>query len=358
MMSRNILITGAAGYIRGSIVANLLSKHPETTKQQVFAAVRTDEQAKSLSTLGINVLKLDLSDEQAVVNEISSQKVGVIVHAADSTNPELALPLIKALEKQKESAGKPTYFIHTSGLSAFYANSGWPRTVNKDTDAVFETEKEFADSYPIRKVSQLVIEHAQAQGVTPFVIVPSTVYRRGTGSWNQLSVVVPGLAQASLKLVKVYKFDENISLQAIHISDLTALYYRIIHAALKNEDIPSGKEGYNFAVAHEMDMREFQDHLAAAMKARGLVSSDKPEVYPSDEFAAEAIDVPVEFLSALYKSGGNFTATRPQSIGWKPEWNKERFLKNVDVEIEDVIELGKAKSSLIDSLFAAVGRPR
>ncbi|RYC85682.1 hypothetical protein BFJ63_vAg11423 [Fusarium oxysporum f. sp. narcissi] len=299
MMSRNILITGAAGYIRGSIVANLLSKHPETTKQQVFAAVRTDEQAKALSTLGINVLKLDLSDEQAVVNEISSQKVGVIVHAADSTNPELALPLIKALEKQKESAGKPTYFIHTSGLSAFYANSGWPRIVNKDTDAVFETEKEFADSYPIRK-----------------------------------------------------------SLQTIHISDLTALYYRIIHAALKNEDIPSGKEGYNFAVAREMDMREFQDHLAAAMKARGLVSSDKPEVYPSDEFAAEAVDVPVEFLSALYKSGGNFTATRPQSIGWKPEWDKERFLKNVDVEIEDVIELEKAKSSLIDSLFAAVGRPR
>ncbi|EWZ93806.1 hypothetical protein FOWG_06457 [Fusarium oxysporum f. sp. lycopersici MN25] len=351
--------------IRGSIVANLLSKHPETTKQQVFAAVRTDEQAKALSTLGINVLKLDLSDEQAVVNEISSQKVGVIVHAADSTNPELALPLIKALEKQKESAGKPTYFIHTSGLSAFYANSGWPRIVNKDTDAVFETEKEFADSYPIRKVSQLVIEHAQAQGVTPFVIVPSIVCKQNHSfalidinqrtRWKRNWLVKSTLP---FKLVKVYKFDENISLQAIHISDLTALYYRIVHAALKNEDIPSGKEGYHFAVAHEMDMWEFQDHLAAAMKARGLVSSDKPEVYPSDEFAAEAIDVPVEFLSALYKSGGNFTATRPQSIGWKPEWNKERFLKNVDVEIEDVIELGKAKSSLIDSLFAAVGRPR
>ncbi|TXC07367.1 hypothetical protein FocTR4_00002517 [Fusarium oxysporum f. sp. cubense] len=156
MMSRNILITGAAGYIGGFIVANLLSKHPETTKQQVFAAVRTDEQAKALSTLGINVLKLDLSDEQAVVNEMSSHKISVIVHAANSINPELALPLINALAKQKESAGKPTHFIHTSGLSAFYANSGWPRTVNKDTDAVFETEKGFADSYPIRKVSQPV----------------------------------------------------------------------------------------------------------------------------------------------------------------------------------------------------------
>ncbi|KAH7213022.1 hypothetical protein DER44DRAFT_743559 [Fusarium oxysporum] len=222
-MSRNILITGAAGYIGGFIVANLLSKHPETTKQQVFAAVRTDEQAKALSTLGINVLKLDLSDEQAVVNEMSSHKISVIVHAANSINPELALPLINALAKQKKSAGKQTHFIHTSGLSAFYANSGWPRTVNKDTDAVFETEKEFADSYPIRK-----------------------------------------------------------SLQAVHISGLTALYCRIIHAALKNEEIPSGKEGYYSAVAHETDMWEFQDHLAAAMKARGLVSSNKPEMYSSD----------------------------------------------------------------------------
>ncbi|WKT40468.1 NAD(P)-binding domain [Fusarium oxysporum f. sp. vasinfectum] len=314
-MSRNILITGAAGYIVGSIVANLLSKHPETTKQQVFAAVRTDEQAKALSTLGINVLKVDLSDEQTVVNEISSHKISVIVHAANSINPELALPLINALAKQKESAGKPTHFIHTSGLSAFYANSGWPRTVNKDTYAVFETEKEFADSYPIRKTDVMVIEYAQAQGVTPFVIVPSIVYGRGTGAWNQLSVMVPGLTQASLKLGRVYKFDENISLQAVHISGLTALYCRIIHAALKNEEIPSRKEGYYSAVSHETDMWEFQDHLAAAMKARGLVSSNKPEKYPSDEFAADAVNVPVEFLGALYKSGGNFTAIRPQSIG-------------------------------------------
>lgn len=58
----------------GSIVSDLLSKHPEITKDQIVAAVRTDEQAKALSTLGVNVLKLDLSDEQAVIDEISSHK--------------------------------------------------------------------------------------------------------------------------------------------------------------------------------------------------------------------------------------------------------------------------------------------
>lgn len=72
----------------------------------------------------------------------------------------------------------------------------------------------------------MVIEHAQAQGVTPFVVIPSIVCEksralsldlltgeqdgRGTGAWNQLSVMIPGLTRASLKLGKVYKFDENI----------------------------------------------------------------------------------------------------------------------------------------------------
>ncbi|KAF5682978.1 hypothetical protein FCIRC_4698 [Fusarium circinatum] len=306
-MPRNILITGAAGYMF------------------VFPSIshQTDEQAKALSIHGTNVLKLDLSDEHAVVNEISSHKISVVVHAANSIDPGLILPLINGLAKQKEATGKPTYFIHTSGLSAFYANSGWPRTINTDTDAVFETEKEFVDSYPVRKTDVTVIEHAQAHGVTPFIVVPSIVYGRGTGPWNQLSVVIPGLIRASLKLQKVYRFDENISLQAVHISDLTALYCRIIHAALNKEEIPSGKEGYYFAVVHDLDMWEFQDRLAAAIKARG-----------------------------------HFTATRPQSIGWKPKWDRERFLKNADAEIGGVVELGKAKSSLVDSLFAAVGRAR
>lgn len=38
-------------------------------------------------------------------------------------------------------------------------------------------------------------------------------------------------------------------------------------------------------------------------------------------------------------------------------WNKERFLQNIDDEIQAVVEHGKAKSSLIDSLFEfAVGQ--
>jgi uncharacterized protein YbjT (DUF2867 family) len=39
-------------------------------KEHISAAVRTEEQAKALNKLGINVLQLDLTDEKAVVESL------------------------------------------------------------------------------------------------------------------------------------------------------------------------------------------------------------------------------------------------------------------------------------------------
>jgi hypothetical protein len=37
-------------------------------------------------------------------------------------------------------------------------------------------------------------------------------------------------------------------------------------------------------------------------------------------------------------------------IGWKPVWNRERLLQNIDEEIDVFMEMGMPKSSLLDSL--------
>ncbi|KAK9779764.1 putative NAD-dependent epimerase/dehydratase domain-containing protein [Seiridium cardinale] len=353
-MTSNILITGAAGYIGGSIVADFLSKdNAALGREHIHAAVRSDDQAKALSALGVNVLRLDLTDEKSVVDNLLSHKIRIVIHCASSIDPGLAFPLINALEKQKELSGEDTYFIHTSALSAFYENTGWSPAVIEDTGPIFDTEKQLADSYPIRKTDVAIIEHAKARGVASFVVIPSTVYGRGSGEWNQLSVVIPGHVQASLRQRKVHKFPEDFKVSGVHITDLTALYWRIIEAVLQNQSIPSGTEGYYFALAHDIHIWEFLDRLATALKARGLVDDSNVATWPNDEVAAESIGVPSQFLAALWKSGGNLSATRPRSIGWKPQWTKEKFLDHIDEEITDVLDLGKAKSSLIDSLFAA-----
>ena len=72
---------------------------------------------------------------------------------------------------------------------------------------------------------------------------------------------------------------------------------------MSGQDIPSGKEGYYFALGHETYWHETLDHLAAALKARDLVTDSSVDVWESDDAAAEVLGVPVQFVQALWNSG-------------------------------------------------------
>ncbi|KAJ4293395.1 hypothetical protein N0V90_008678 [Kalmusia sp. IMI 367209] len=355
MAAHNVLLTGAAGYIGGSIVADFLTGIvPSLKKEAVFAAVRSEEQAEALSKSGANVIRLDLRDAEAIEKTISDHKISIIIHLASSLDPSPAVNMINALSKQREATGQQVYFIHTSGLSAFLEKTGWPSGTFHDTgNSVFETEKQLADSYALRKTDVTVIETAMAKDVTSFIVIPSHTYGKGTGAWNRLSVTVPILIKASIERKEVRQFEGIRQDSYVHISDLTALYGRIVEKILHGEDPPSGSNGYYFAIAHRLLSNEFADHLAATLHARGLVGSPKSEVWPSHEAAADALGVPAMFVDILFNSGDDMASKSGEKVDWQPKWDKERFLNNLNAEIDAVIELGKAKSSLIDSLFAA-----
>ncbi len=92
-------------------------------------------------------------------------------------------------------------------------------------------------------------------------------------------------------------------MSAVHISDLIALYGRIVENILQKETIPSGTEGYYFALAHDLFWWEALDHLAVVLKARNLVADSKTQIWPNDEVAAEALGVPIQFVQLLWNSG-------------------------------------------------------
>ncbi|MCJ1329775.1 hypothetical protein MMC10_006455 [Thelotrema lepadinum] len=355
-MAPNILITGAAGYIGGSLVTDFLAGTTiRIEKDRINAAVRSEEQAKAVSRQGVNVLQLDLTNEKAVVDSLLTHKINIVIHTASSIDPTLALNLVTALAKQKQASGEQTYFIHTSGLSAFYSLTGWPAGETKDT-AVFKVEKRLADSFPIRKTDTAVIEYAEAQGVTSFVVIPPLVYGQGSGEWNKLSVVLPPLVKASISRKQVYKFPGDSKVSGVHITDLIALYGRLVDKIIRKETLPSGKEGYYFALAHDIVWRETLDRLVAALNARGLIKDSHIEDWPSDGFAAEALGVPKGFVQAFWNAGDDkITHENTSKVGWQPEWNNDLFLKNIDDEIAAVLEHDKAKSSLMDSLFKHAG---
>jgi hypothetical protein len=69
----------------------------------------------------------------------------------------------------------------------------------------------------------------------------------------------------------------------VHISDLTALYGLIVERVLRRESLPSGREGYYFALAHDIFLGEVGDHLASELRDRGVTTNSEVRRYSDDK---------------------------------------------------------------------------
>ncbi|KAI0149688.1 NAD(P)-binding protein [Hypoxylon sp. NC0597] len=350
-MGRNILITGAAGYIGGSLLAEFLSRTSDPIKSaNISAAVRTEEQVRSLSKLGVNIIQVDLSDETAVNEAVLRNEIDIIVHTASSMNSRLASNLIKALGQRRKASGEETFFVHSSITTVFAEEGGWPYGEVRDTDPIFEKEKEIGGPHPVRETNILVTEQAKAHGVTSSIVAVPGVYGRGSGEWRRLSVSIPAFVRTSIAHKIVYKFDKDGSPPAVHISDLTAFYALLVEKILNNEPVPSGEKGYYFAFAHREPWWEVMQRLADALYARGLVAEPKVQVWPSYEMAAEVLGFPRQHIRAIGTSSGQLIPVNAYRLGWQPKWDQEKFLESMDDEVQAVLELDTVKPTLFDSM--------
>ncbi|KAJ3554142.1 hypothetical protein NPX13_g10696 [Xylaria arbuscula] len=350
MSNLNILVTGAAGYIGGSVVAALLSETNNFPKKNLFAAARTEEQIQILQSLGINILQLNLKDEQAVADAVLQNEIDIVVHTASSVDGQLASHLISALGKRRAVTGKEIYFVHSSVTTGYSPEGGWPYGTIKDGDEVYKMEKELNDGFVIRTVNTAITELAKEQGVTSFIVGVPFVYGTGSGKWKKLSQNIPATVKASMKLKAVYKFDQNSNFAAVHISDLAEYYVLLLKKILQGEKIPSGEVGYYFSIAHEAGWWSITERLAMALHSRGLVAEPTVKVWPSDDMAAEELDLPRQYVRLMHTARVTIDYNDRYPLGWQPKWDEEKFLASIDDEVDATLRFDKGRTTLFDSL--------
>ncbi|KAH7016148.1 uncharacterized protein B0I36DRAFT_277426 [Microdochium trichocladiopsis] len=352
-MSQNILVTGGAGYIGGSVVAELLSRTSSSIKgATVFATVRSEEQVQRLSKHGIGAIQLDLHNETAAMEAVIRNEIDIIIHTASSAVPSHVSNLVKALGRRRQVGGKETYFIHSSILTMFGEDGGWPSGEVRDTDPLFEKEKQLGTDHPGRATDIAVVEQAKAEGVVTFLVMVPTVYGKGSGQGRRLSVNIPAYVRTSIKLGIVYKFDKDGNPPATHISDLTALYALLVEKILQKEPIPSGEKGYYFAMAHRISWWAIMPRLAEGLHMRGLVTEPRAQTWPSYDMASEYLRWPPQFVRAMGTSSGQQIPINAYQIGWQPKWDEQRFLEGMDDEIKAALESDTVPATLFDKLLS------
>ncbi|MGO2508303.1 MAG: NAD(P)H-binding protein [Vibrio hibernica] len=112
-----LFITGAAGFIGGSIAKSLAEEG-----HTVIGLIRDPQQAEALETLGITPIVGSLDDSQLLKEQ--SQAADAVINAASSDHLGAVQAIIEGLK------GSNKVFLHTSGSSIVGDASGGLGTNN------------------------------------------------------------------------------------------------------------------------------------------------------------------------------------------------------------------------------------
>lgn len=113
MSSHRILLTGASGYLGGTLLARWKEAHlPPYDK--LYALVRTDAQAEGVKQYGAEPLSFNVKDESQVLKTLLENKITVVYFLIDALNDEAQVYFIKALAEVKRTTGVNVHFLHVS----------------------------------------------------------------------------------------------------------------------------------------------------------------------------------------------------------------------------------------------------
>ena len=177
-----IFITGASGYIGGSVAATLMA-----VGHRVSGLARSDEAAAALAKLGIRPVRGTLDDTEVLAK--AAHDADVTVNAANAGHHAAAAAMLKAL------AGTGKMFLHTDGSSIVGTRSRG-ELIEKvfDEDTPFTPTPQRASRVEINKM----VRNAAGDGIRSVVIAPGLIYGLGHGL-NSQSIQVPWLIQAAKK---------------------------------------------------------------------------------------------------------------------------------------------------------------
>ncbi|KAB0490183.1 NAD-dependent epimerase/dehydratase family protein [Pseudomonas vancouverensis] len=283
----NVFVTGAAGFIGGSIATGLVQ-----AGHTVTGLVRSAEQADELRALGITPVVGTLDDRELLTAQ--ARAADAVINAASSDHLGAVQALLDALR------GSNKVFLHTSGSSIVGDASG-----GKASDVIY-----YEDNLPaptVDKAARVAIDNlilaAAKDGVNSAVICNTLIYGHSLGVQRD-SVQLPRLLKQARKSGVVRHVGSGRNIWSnVHIEDVVSLYL----LALSN-NVPGT---FYFVESGEAS---FIDMTTAMAQALNL---GEPQDWPLKDAEAEW-----GYEMANYGLGSNsrVRGTRARELlGWAPK---------------------------------------
>ncbi len=284
----NIFMTGATGYIGGTIARRLLDDG-----HTLRGLVRDGEKAKKLAAFGIEPVIGGLDD--AAILAVEAGRADAVINTANSDHRGAVEALLDGL------AGSNKPFIHTSGSSIVADDAYGDVTSDKIYDE--DTPLEPVPGKKARVEIDRTIRNASQRGVRSIVVCPTMIYGNGLGLARD-SAQIPGLAKRAKASGVVRHVGKGLNVWSnVHVEDVADIYSLALAKA------PAG--AFYFAENGEASYRDICTAIARRLKLGA------PQAWPFAEAAKELGE-----SGAAYTFGSNSRVrgkrTRSE-LGWQPK---------------------------------------
>jgi len=326
-----VFITGATGYIAGSVLDRLL-RHPTSATSEITVLVRKADKVPAFESLGVRTV-LGSYDDHALLEKQASLS-DVIFACADADNAEACAAILRGLKKRYEATGKAPVLIHTSGTAIIIDDTkgnSTTETVWDDTDvAKLDT---IANTQLHRNVDVLILAADKEGYVKTYFVIPSTIYGFASGKLvdlgvqNTRSIQIPLAISASIARKRAGYVGQGLSVWPdVQIDDMADLYI-VLYDAIREGKAGHGREGFYFGENGHYLFKDVSAKIGEALYDLGVSETPEPNAFTEEEYKQNP---PLAFFGTSCRC----KASRARALGWKPKHTTEDLLKNIKGEVE------------------------
>ncbi|KAL7424000.1 hypothetical protein Q5752_001585 [Cryptotrichosporon argae] len=230
MSSPSIFILGAAGYIGGTVLTDLLKTYPAST---ITTLARNESKAALLMPLGIHTVVGSLDDLALLAPLVEAADV-VLNFAVPFGGGDAAIQaLVDGLEVRARKTSTKPVLLQTSGTGSILYGADGVRGTDVWRDSDHARWAALPDSAYFHTGDKIIAAAAARGIISAYIIMSPTVYGPGTGLGNKLSLQVPAYVRYAKRTGRAAYIGAGDNLWGnVHVSDLSTLYLLVLAHAL------------------------------------------------------------------------------------------------------------------------------
>ncbi|KAF2179062.1 NAD dependent epimerase/dehydratase family protein-like protein [Zopfia rhizophila CBS 207.26] len=375
-----ILLTGATGYVGGTVLAQLIQSTESSLKNlTIDLLIRSDAQARKLKdAYGARVhpiLWKGLDDTVFIAD--TAEQYDIIVNTGSGFIPSGAKAFVEGLARRVRAdgpGGPAPWLLHISGCTNLSDRplTQTPQPLREwddvaDNDEIFEFMRELdvREPYVQRTTEVGVLAAAAASGGVQAVSLNTPcIFGQGTGLFNQQGLVIPYVLRYIVRHWHGFKLNNTANFDWVHVEDLANLYILLVRAILERPDrgvgfIPSGKKGVMFPTVGRTLLTEVnQRALNAAFEAGVLPREGTPQDKEirqatlkdiADELTAGREDI-------AERGWGGHKATKGtlgrKLLGWEPKYLEDAWRQDF---VDELVALREGRRGITMESCIGVG---